>query len=41
LTLQTSSGVLTVSIPKRPEVKPKRIEVKKLQPKDGGGKAKA
>ncbi len=28
-----SSGVLTVSIPKRPEVKAKKIEVKKLGPK--------
>ena len=34
-----SSGVLTVSIPKRPEVKPKKIEVKKLSPK--GDKAHA
>ena len=34
-----SSGVLTVSISKKPEVKPKRIEVKKLGPK--GEKAQA
>ncbi len=34
-----SNGVLTVSIPKRPEVKPKKIEVKKLTTK--GEKAHA
>ncbi len=34
-----SSGVLTISLPKRPEVKAKKIEVKKLSPK--GEKAHA
>ena len=36
-----SNGVLTVSIAKKPEVQPKKIEVKKLQPGSGEKKARA